>query len=399
MKRMGLLTILAAIFVMAAGEAVAQYDPCDIPPGIYRTQTQGGWGAACHGHNAACLRDAHFTEAFPTGLTVGGTFTIHLTSSAAVENFLPAGSTPDVLTSNHVDPVSTEAGVFAGQVVALAISLGFAEAGVPGFGGLGSLVILTGVHDPSGPFRGYTVNEVFTMANIVLGGNLAALPNGISLSDLNDVIDAINNNFDDGEESDGYLVEEDCDDTVPVELTAEPTVTPGNGRLTLSFSVADEHDVTSYQVLRDGLKVTELEVANGAYACVDENLMNGRRYEYSIWAVELGQRKQLSYEGRTIWDGTPSSEAQIVTEYALHPCHPNPFNPETQISFDIKEAGVVTLKVYNMLGREVASLVNEKKAAGNYTVQFSGRDLPSGVYICRLDVNNFTALQKMVLLK
>jgi len=398
MKRMGLLTILAAIFVMAAGEAVAQYDPCDIPPGIYRTQTQGGWGGACHGQNAACLRDENFDEAFPTGLTVGGTFTIHLTDSAAVEDFLPAGGTPSVLTSSHTDPSSTEAGVFAGQVVALAISLGFAEAGVPGFGDLGSLVILTGVHDPLGPFRGYTVNEVFALANIVLGGNPAALPSGISLSDLNDVIDAINNDFDDGEESNGYLVEDECE-ILPVELTSEPKLVSGDRRLTLSFSVADEHDVTSYEILRDGMKVTELEVANGVYSCVDGNLRNGRRYEYSIWAVELSQRKQLSYEEKTVWEGTPSSEAQMVTEYALHPCHPNPFNPETQISYDIKEGGVVTLKVYNMLGREVANLVNEKKTAGHYTVLFSGRDLPSGVYICRLDANNFTALQKMVLLK
>lgn len=308
MKRTGLLTILAAVVMIAAGEAVAQYDPCDIPPGIYRTQTQGGWGGTCHGQNAACLRDAHFDEAFPTGLTVGGTFTIHLTSSAAIENFLPAGETPSVLTSNHVDPVSTEAGVFAGQVVALAISLGFAEAGVPGFGDLGSLVIPTGVHNPPGPFAGYTVDEVFTLANIVLGGNLAALPEGISLSDLNDVIDAINNDFVDGEESGGYLVEEGCDEILPVELTSEPKLVPGDRRLTLSFSVADEHDVSSYEILRDGLKVTELEVANGDYAWVDGNLMNGRRYEYSIWAVELGQRKQLSYEGNTVWEGTPSSE-------------------------------------------------------------------------------------------
>jgi hypothetical protein len=396
---MRLLTIVTALFVLAVGQAFAQYDPCDIPPGIYRTQTQGGWGANCHGGNAGCLRDNNFATVFPSGITIGGIYTIHFTSSSAVAVYLPAGTTVGFLTSNHVDPTAaTEAGVFASQVLALAISLGFSEAGVPGFGDLGSLVIFAGVHNPTGPFCGYTVDEVFALANIVLGGNLSALPDGISLSDLNDVVDAINNNFVDGEESNGYLVEEECE-ILPVELTAEPKLVPGDRRLTLSFSVADERDVTCYEILRDGLKVMELQVANGSYTWVDENLMNGRRYEYIIWALELGQRKQLSYEGKNVWAGMPTSEAQSVAEYALNPCHPNPFNPETQITYDIKEAGLVTLKVYNMLGREIATLVNEKKAAGQYSVKFSGRDLPSGVYLCRLDVNGFTALQKLVLLK
>ncbi|MFH1011218.1 MAG: T9SS type A sorting domain-containing protein [bacterium] len=399
MIRWRVFAALVAVAVIMVGQAAAQHDPCDIPPGIYRTQTQGGWGGTCHGQNPGCLRDAHFDEAFPTGLTVGGTFTIHLTSSAAVENFLPAGTTPNMLTSNHINPVSTEAGVFAGQVVTLAISLGFSEVGLPGFGDLGSLVVLTGVHSPSGPFAGYTVDEVFALANIVLGGNLAALPEGISLSDLNDVIDAINNNFIDGEESNGYLVEENCDDILPVELMAEPTVTPGNGQLTLTFSVADEHDVILYEILRDGAKVTDLEIANGSYSYEDRNLMNGRRYEYSIWALELGQRRLLSYDGKTVWAGVPSTEPAVVAEYALYQNHPNPFNPETSISYDLKESGIVTLKVYDMLGREIATLVNGEREAGRHTILFSAANLPSGVYLYRMDVNGYIALKKMTVLK
>jgi hypothetical protein len=399
MMRMGFLTVLAAMLVMAAGQAFAQHDPCNIPPGIYRTQTQGGWGGACHGQNAGCLRDNYFDEAFPEGLIVGGTFAIHLTSAAAVENFLPQGETAGVLTSNYTDPVSTEAGVFAGQVVALGISLGFSEAGVPGFGDLGSLLVREGVHDSLGPFRGYTVNEVFALANTVLGGNPGALPSGISLSDLNAVVDSINSNFDDGDQSNGYLVEHNCDGFLPVELTTEPSVASGDRELTLSFSVADEHDVSYYQIFRNGVEVTELEVARGSYSYVDMNLMNNRRYEYSIWAMELGQRKLLSYDGKTVWAGIPTAEQAVVTEYSLYQNHPNPFNPETQISFDIKEAGVVTLKVYDLLGREVATLVNGERAAGKYTVAFSAATLPSGVYLYRMDVNGYTAMKKMTVLK
>jgi hypothetical protein len=186
---------------------------------------------------------------------------------------------------------------------------------------------------------------------------------------------------------------------LPVELTAEPTLTPGDREMTLRFYVADEQDVTHYEILRDGAKVAELEVADGSYTYVDRNLMNDRRYEYSIWAVELGARKQLSYAGQAVWAGAPSANHGVVTEYALHQNHPNPFNPETTISYDLMEAGFVSLKIYDLLGREVATLVSSEKAAGRQTVVFSAQDLPSGVYICSLSVNDYTAVRKMVLLK
>jgi hypothetical protein len=400
MKRIGFLTICAALCVVAAGQAFAQYDPCDIPPGIYRTESQGSLGGTCNGGNAACIRDAYFDSVFTEGLTVGGTYTILLTSAAAIENYLPATGQSSALTSNHTDPLTTESGVFGGQVVTLAIVLGFSEWGVPTYGaGLGSLVIPVGVHDPWGPFASWTVDEVFALANDVLGGNLAALPEGISLTDLGTVVQNINLNFHPDTVSNGYVVEDSCDEILPVELTAEPTVTPGNGQLTLSFSVADEHDVVSYEIFRDGTKVTEFEVANGTYSYVDRNLMNGRRYEYSIWAMELGQRKLLSYDGKSVWVGVPSADTPVVTEYSLYQNHPNPFNPETSISFDLKESGFVTLKVYNLLGREVATLVNGEEAAGQHTVLFSAANLPSGIYLYRLDVNGYTAMKKMTVLK
>ncbi len=186
---------------------------------------------------------------------------------------------------------------------------------------------------------------------------------------------------------------------LPVELTAEPSLTPGDRQMTLRFHVADEQDVTQYEILRDGAKVAELEVADGSYTFVDRNLVNGCRYEYSIWAVELGSRKQLSYAGQTVWAGAPSTNYGVVMDYALHQNHPNPFNPETTISYDLMDAGFVSLKIYDLLGREVATLVSAQKAAGHHSVVFSGKDLPSGVYICSLEVNDYTAIRKMVLLK
>ncbi len=394
---------ISVILVIALGfaisDAAAQYDPCEIPPGIYRTQTQGGWGGDCQGNNAACVRDTYFPTVFPAGLLVGGNFTILLTTSQAVADFLPTTATPAMLTMNHVDPTATEAGVFGGQVIALAISLGFSDASVPGFGDLGSLIIMTGLHTPYGPFAGYTVNEVFAIANIVLGGNMTALPGGISISDLNDVVDAINNNFVDGDSSLGYVVEEDCDEYLPVELTAAPVLIPGDRQLTLSFRVADEHDVTSYTIMRDGAKVAELENGDGAYVFVDANLMNGRRYEYVIVAEELGVRNVLSYDGNTIWASTPSINAAIVTEYALHQNYPNPFNPTTTLSFDLMESGFASLKVYNLLGQEVVTVISGIMERGRHVAVFDAADLPSGIYIYRLEAGDFVDQKKMMLMK
>jgi hypothetical protein len=167
----------------------------------------------------------------------------------------------------------------------------------------------------------------------------------------------------------------------------------------LSFTVADEHDVSKYEIMRNGAKIAELGLADGSYTYHDANLVNGRRYEYSIIAVELGARRVLSYDGASVWAGVPSSEPTIVTDYALHQCYPNPFNPTTTITFDLVENGFVNLKVYNLMGQEVAQIVNGTMDVGRYAVTFDGSNLPSGVYVYRLEVNDFSSTRKMMLMK
>ncbi len=87
------------------------------------------------------------------------------------------------------------------------------------------------------------------------------------------------------------------------------------------------------------------------------------------------------------------------SDYALTQNYPNPFNPTTNINFKIPQSGFVSLKVYNILGDEVATLVNGVKPAGNYTVNFNAASLASGVYFYRLQAGNFTQNRKMILLK
>jgi hypothetical protein len=89
--------------------------------------------------------------------------------------------------------------------------------------------------------------------------------------------------------------------------------------------------------------------------------------------------------------------------YALSQNYPNPFNPSTRIQYTIESAGLVSLKVYDMLGREVATLVNGRQEAGTYTVQFGINNgtsgLSSGMYFYRLNVGSFISTKKLVLMK
>ncbi|MBC8484939.1 MAG: T9SS type A sorting domain-containing protein [Bacteroidetes bacterium] len=90
---------------------------------------------------------------------------------------------------------------------------------------------------------------------------------------------------------------------------------------------------------------------------------------------------------------------QTPVAYDLSQNYPNPFNPTTTINFSISKPGLVTLKVYNVLGKEIATLVNDPKVAGSYSVNFNGENLSSGVYFYRLEANDFVAIKKMVLTK
>lgn len=89
----------------------------------------------------------------------------------------------------------------------------------------------------------------------------------------------------------------------------------------------------------------------------------------------------------------------IPDTYELSQNYPNPFNPVTQINFSIPKQSVVTLRIYDVLGKEVATLVNENKPAGFYTVDFNASNLSSGAYFYRIEAGNFTDIKRMMLIK
>jgi hypothetical protein len=90
---------------------------------------------------------------------------------------------------------------------------------------------------------------------------------------------------------------------------------------------------------------------------------------------------------------------QVPSEFKLYQNYPNPFNPMTNIKFQIPKAGFVKLVIYDIIGREIATLVNEELTPGIYEVQWDGSNYPSGVYYYRLKAGDYSDTKKMVLLK
>ncbi len=97
--------------------------------------------------------------------------------------------------------------------------------------------------------------------------------------------------------------------------------------------------------------------------------------------------------------GADEAVPATLRRFWLYQCYPNPFNPRTTIKYDSPGATKVNLTVYDILGREVSVLVNERKAPGNYRVEFDGSNLASGVYFYRLQAGDFVATKRLLLLK
>jgi hypothetical protein len=168
--------------------------------GKYTTFTQGGWGSAPHGNNPGAILVFNWGNIYGSTIpmVIGGSNLLSFTNAAAIQNFLPQGGKPGILAMSSTNPSKSEAGVFAGQVLTLNLNVAFSLAGVF-HSGLADLSVQTG------KMKGQTVRQVLTIANLVLGGSAWALPANMTISDLNDVVDTINSNFDEGTEDHGYL--------------------------------------------------------------------------------------------------------------------------------------------------------------------------------------------------
>ena len=103
-------------------------------------------------------------------------------------------------------------------------------------------------------------------------------------------------------------------------------------------------------------------------------------------------------ENQFLITGVKNDEAS-VSSFKLLQNYPNPFNPATTISYYIKEGSFVSLKIFDLLGREDAVLVNEYKSAGKYNMKWNAADYPSGIYFYQITAGTFSEVKKMMLLK
>jgi hypothetical protein len=152
-----------------------------------------------------------------------------------------------------------------------------------------------------------------------------------------------------------------------------------------------QYKCIGYQVDTKGIgqKVVRLRLIANSNLDVQYSIVQRHASEQ---VVNLGKgnirRQQIGYKGEL-----------VVTDYSLSQNFPNPFNPSTTINYALPKAGNVMLKVYDILGKEVATLVNNYKESGRYSVEFDASKFSSGMYIYKLTSDKFTEVKKMMLVK
>jgi len=187
---------------------------------------------------------------------------------------------------------------------------------------------------------------------------------------------------------------------IPVELTSF-TASATENSVTLNWSTATETNNSGFSIERKtpmdeiwrevgfvpGFGTTT-ETMN--YTFTDEKLSMGL-YSYRL--------KQVDFDGTFEYTNSVEAEVYSPFEFKLAQNYPNPFNPSTKISFSIPAPEFVTLKVYDILGTEVATLINERKEPGVYTINFNASQLASGMYLYRLQAGSYIETRKMVLMR
>lgn len=185
---------------------------------------------------------------------------------------------------------------------------------------------------------------------------------------------------------------------IPVELTLFTATKLGND-IDLRWQTATEQNNMGFDIERsaDNISFTKIGFVNGygtttepmSYSFVDENVYGTLYYRL----------RQVDFDGTATFSQVIEVDAGPITSYELAQNYPNPFNPATNISYMIPEAGIVKLAVYDVLGNEIAVLVNEHQKPGQYEVTFDAAGFTSGVYFYTLQSNGFSATKKLMLLR
>jgi hypothetical protein len=190
------------------------------------------------------------------------------------------------------------------------------------------------------------------------------------------------------------------DAPLPVELSSFTSVIYKNN-VTLKWTTSAETNNAGFDIERSATQNDWRKIGfvagRGNSAATTDYTFSDKGISEGVYNYRL---KQTDFNGNFEYFNL-SNEVNIgvPSEYNLAQNYPNPFNPSTKIDFDLPENGNVSIVLYDMSGKEVATLVNEPKTAGYYSVQFNAADLSSGIYIYSIRANDFSAVRKMMLVK
>ncbi len=190
---------------------------------------------------------------------------------------------------------------------------------------------------------------------------------------------------------------------LPVEMTtftARVHTTSLAEEVILEWRTASEKDNLGFEVQRsqDGKNFAKIGFVAGHGTTNQEKVYSFTDRDVTV-AKYFYRLKQIDRDGSFSFSDIQQVIVTAPERFELSQNFPNPFNPKTDIIFRLRQDGLVVLKVYDLLGREVRTLVNEKLNAGTHRVTFDGRDLPSGMYLYTITAGNFTDVKKMVLIK
>lgn len=160
--------------------------------------------------------------------------------------------------------------------------------------------------------------------------------------------------------------------------------------------------VTSYrfQLAEDSLFTSPIDTIISDTSLALYNLESNKKFYWRVKANnQLGWSEYSNVETFSINLTSIDNDFDLIQNYSLSPNYPNPFNPTTTISYQLPKTGNVNIKVFDILGREVATLINEEKPAGSYNVEFNGSGLASGIYFYQIKSGEFIQTMKMILLK
>lgn len=175
-----------------------------------------------------------------------------------------------------------------------------------------------------------------------------------------------------------------------------------NNQFKVAYAMDDNSEAGAYYKSFDGTWTTSFKFSNykvdTTYAKPKAGYMLGGGDDgVGVWSLHNGYN---GYFAKSMMSTTGiTGNNQVPEGYSLSQNYPNPFNPVTNIKFSVPKAGLVTLKVYDITGKEVASLVNQNMNAGSYTFDFDASHLSSGAYFYRLSSDGFTDVKKMMLIK